>query len=231
MKYLFAIILLLFSVSKTADAQEYMYHHSLVTLSMGVAVPAYDFGSAKGINVSSYATLGTNIVAEASYFYSWHAGIAVMINYNVNPVDDTRLAEGYLNSSPAFRTVVANSESFRDLSGLVGMVFDIPANDYFSFVFKMMGGLRNVYKPATYIETTTIFSSINYYESSANETVFAFLGSFGVRAIVNEHFNVHLNASYIGSTFNYTYLRNSRVVNQEAHIGVLSISGGVSYFF
>ncbi len=111
------------------------------------------------------------------------------------------------------------------------MVFDIPVNNYFSFTFKMMGGLYNVYKPAALIKTTTVFSTVNYYESSTNETVFAIYGSAGVRAMVNDHFNIHLNASYIGSTFNFTYNRNSSEINQKAHIGVLSITGGVSYLF
>ncbi len=231
MKHVFVILFLLSSVIKIADAQEYIYKHGMATLSMGVAIPAYELGSASGIDVSSYATVGTNINAEIAYFYSWHAGVAFLFNYSVNPVDNVRLAQGYLDSSPAFKTVSAESESFRGISGLVGMVFDIPVNKYFSFTFKMLGGLYNVYKPAALINSTTVFSTVNYYESSTNETVFAIYGSGGVRGVVNEHFNIHLNASYIGSTFNFTYKRNSSEINQEAHIGVLSITGGVSYLF
>ncbi len=219
------------SICNIASAQEFMYQHRLVTLSMGVAVPAYALGNEKGTNVSSYATIGTNINAEGTYFYSWHAGIAVMFNYNINPIDTERLAEEYLLSSNAFKTVSAESESFHDISGLAGIVFDIPANDYFSFTFKMLGGLRNVYKPAALIKTTTVFSSVDYYETSTSATVFALLGTFGVKAIVNDNFNIHLNSSYIGSTLNFEYKRNNKDINQEAHIGILSIAGGVSYNF
>jgi hypothetical protein len=198
---------------------------------MGVAIPAYEFGSGSGINLTSYVKTGTNLRAEAAYFYSWHVGVAVMVNYSVNPIDNRRLEEGYLNSSTAFKTVSAKTEPFRDLSGLAGLVFDIPPNEYFSFTFKLMGGLRNVYKPTALISTTTVFSSIDYYETSDNKTVFAFLTSAGARVIVNEHFNVHIDASYIGSTFDFKYERNRKDKNQKAHIGVLSIAGGVSYSF
>ncbi len=208
-----------------------MYQRGLVTLSMGVAVPAYDFGRMKGVNLSSYANIGTNITAEVSYYYSWHVGVAFIVNYNVNPVDKNRLADGYMDASPAFKTAYAESEPFRDLSGLAGLVFDIPPNEYFSFTFKMMGGLRNVYKPTALIRTTTTFSTVDYYETSNNQTVFAFLTSMGGRVIINDNFNVHVAASYIGSTLNFEYYRNSKVINEKAHIGVLMMTGGVSYSF
>jgi len=198
---------------------------------MGVAVPAYDFGSGRGINLTSYVKTGTNIVAEATYFYSWHAGVGVMLNYSVNPIDNKRLEEGYLLSSPAFKTVSAETESFRDFSGFAGLVFDIPPNKYFSFTFKLMAGLRNIYKPTALIRTTTVFSSVDYYETSDNVISFTFLTSIGGRVIVNDHFNVHMAASYIGSTVNFEYERNRTEINQKAHVGVLSITGGVSYSF
>lgn len=231
MKHLFVILIIVAAVFKTAYCQEYMYQRGLVTLSMGVAVPAYDFGRMKGINLSSYANIGTNITAEAAYFYSWHVGVAFMLNYNVNPIDKNRLSNGYMDESPAFKTVNASTEPFRDISGLAGLVFDIPPNEYFSFTFKMMGGLRNVYKPTALIRTTTTFSTVDYYETSDNKTVFAFLSSIGGRVIINENFNVHLAASYIGSTIHFEYKRNSKTINETAHIGVVMITGGVSYSF
>lgn len=214
-----------------SHSQEYIYQRGLATLSMGVAIPAYDFGSESGISLTSYVKTGTNITAEVAYFYSWHVGLGVMLNYSVNPIDNNRLAEGYMLSSPAFKTVSAETEPFRDISGLAGFIFDIPPNEYFSFTFKLMAGLRNVYKPTALIKTTTLFSSIDYYETSDNVTVFAFLSSMGARVIVNEHFNVHVTASYIGSNINFNYYRNRKEINQQTHIGVLTILGGVSYSF
>jgi hypothetical protein len=95
----------------------------------------------------------------------------------------------------------------------------------------MMGGLRNVYKPTALIKTTTNFSTINYYETHDNKLVIAFLFSGGGRVIINDNFNVHFNASYMGSSVSFEYYRNKKLVNQEVHIGLLYIAGGVSYAF
>jgi len=231
LKHLLLTFLFIVCAVNVSHSQEYMYQRGLATLSMGVAIPAYDFGSGSGINLTSHVKPGTNITGEIAYFYSWHVGLGVMFNYSVNPIDNNRLAEGYMNSSPAFKTVTAETEPFRDISGLAGFIFDIPPNEYFSFTFKLMGGLRNVYKPTTLVKTTTLFSSIDYYETHDNKTVFAFLTSMGARVIVNDHFNVHVTASYIGSTINFEYYRNHKEITQKAHVGVLTILGGVSYSF
>ncbi len=219
------------AILKIASSQEYIYQRGLVTLSMGVARPTYGFGNHQGINLTSYAKTGTNITGEVAYFYSWHVGVAFLLSYNVNPIDENRLADGYMDASPAFKTVSATTSPFHDLSAMTGIVFDIPLNEFFSATFKMMGGLRNVYKPTALVQTTTTFSNVDYYETSDNKTVFAFLGSMGTRIIINENFNAHLMASYVGSKINFDYSRNSKQINEEAHIGVLVFSGGVSYSF
>ena len=216
-------------ISLQSYSQEFIYRRGLATLSIGTGVPGYDFGKQSGIYLSSYAKLGTSITGEVSYFYNWNVGINFMITYNVNPVDEGKLAAGYMLESPAFHTVNAKSEAFRDIAGLGGMVFDVPINDYFSVTFKTMMGLRNIYKPTASIETTTVFSEVNYYETHDNKLVFAFLFATGARVYVNDLFNVHLNFSYMGSTMNFEYLRNNKEISQEVHIGVLSIQAGVSY--
>ena len=231
MKHLFLILFFVAAIFKIASSQEYIYQRGLVTLSMGVAMPAYGFGNNRGISLSSYAKTGTNITGEVAYFYSWHVGLAFTISYNVNPIDKNRLANAYMDASPAFKTVSATSESFRDLSGMAGIVFDIPVNEFLSATFKMMGGLRNVYKPTALVHTTTAFSNVDYYETSDSKTVFALLGSMGCRVIVNESFNAHITASYIGSKIPFEYSRNNKTINEKAHIGNLMISGGVSYSF
>lgn len=208
-----------------------MYQRGLVTLSAGVAIPAYDFGKLQGINLSSYVKIGTNITAEAVYFYSWHIGFGVLLNYSINPINNEKLSEGYLLASSAFTSVTAETEPFRDFSGLAGFVFDIPANEYFSLTFKMMAGLRNVYKPTALIKTTTVFSSVDYYETSNNELLFAFLTSIGVRFKVNENLNAHFTAYYIGSKLEFNYNRSHKEINELSHIGVLQSTLGVSYSF
>lgn len=198
---------------------------------MGVAIPAYDFGTLQGINLSSYAKLGTSITGEVSYFYNWNVGINFMLTYKMHAINVDKLAEGYMLQSPAFKTVAAQSEAFRDIAGLGGLIFDVPMNEYFSLTFKMMGGLRNIYKPTALVETTTVFSEVNYYETHQNKLVVAFLFTAGGRVAVNELFNVVMNVSYMGSTFDFEYYRNSKLIDQKAHIGSLSIEAGVSYSF
>lgn len=214
-----------------SNSQEFIYNRGLATLSVGVAIPAYDFGNESGISLSSYAKTGTTISGEISYFHSWNVGFNFMFTYSVNSVDVDGLAEGYMNESPAFENVTAQSEAFRDFAGLGGLVFDLPLNDYFSFNFKMMAGLRNVYKPTALIETTTVFSEVKYYETHDNQLIMAFLFSGGTKFKINDIFSVHLNASYMGSHYDFSYYRNSKEVNQKTHIGLLNITCGVSYVF
>ncbi len=203
----------------------------MAKLSIGAALPAYDFGYGNSIDLTSCVKVGTNIAAEISYYYNWHFGFGFMLNYNLNPVDESRLADNYMNRSPAFKTVSAKSEAFRDVSGLGGFVFDLPVTDILMINFKMFGGLRNIYKPTALIETTTVFSNVNYYETHNNQLVVAFLFSGGLKLVVNDDFNVHLDASYMGSKIEFEYLRNSTTINQPSHIGILNFAGGVSYNF
>jgi len=95
----------------------------------------------------------------------------------------------------------------------------------------MMSGLHSVYKPAALIKTTTVFSTVNYYETSTNDMVFALLGSVGTRVKISENFSLSLSSSYLGSTFDFVFYRNNKEVQQETHIGVLSFQGGVYFIF
>lgn len=208
-----------------------MYYRGLISVSGGVAIPAYDFGDFSSTSLTSNANVGTNLCVEATYLYSFHVGLTFMINYNINTVDTKKLEDSYFNASPAFKTVSTDVGAFRDFSGLAGLVFDVPANDYFSVYLKMMGGLRNMYKPTAIIKTTTIFSSVDYYETDANDLVAAFLFSGGIRFVISEKLNLHLNSTYIGSVFNFEYVRNDDKISEKSHIGLLSINAGVSYFF
>jgi hypothetical protein len=114
------ILFISFLFLKLAYSQEYIYNRGLATLSIGVAIPAYDFGMQKGIALSSYAKMGSNISAEVSYYYNWNVGLNFMLTYSVNPIDENKLVEGYFDASPAFNTVSAETESFRDIAGLGG---------------------------------------------------------------------------------------------------------------
>jgi hypothetical protein len=212
-------------------SQGYMYNRGLVSLSIGLSIPSYGFGNNDGINLSSYAKLGTTISGEVSYFSSKHVGFGFILNYNVNPIDDDKLANAYRIQSPAFIDIDVTSKPFSDIAGVAGFIFDMPFNDYVSFTVRMMGGLRNVYKPSVLIQTKTIYTSIDYYETHTNDVVFAFLFGFGVKYAINDIMNVHFNSSYMGSMLELDYMRNKREVNQEAHLGALSLLFGASYAF
>lgn len=231
MKRIIVIFFLVIFTSLYSHSQGYRYNKGLATLSVGVAIPAYDFGTGAGILLSSYAKLGTNITGEISYMQNWNLGYTFMFTYSVNSVDTDGLAEGYMNASPAFKTVSAESEVFRDFAGLAGLVFDLPITDDLSFTCKMMGGLRNVYKPSALIETTTIYSEVNYYESNDSQTLMAFLFSGGARVKIDDIFSLHLNASYMGSTISFDYYRNAKEIIEKSHFGILSFTAGVSYSF
>jgi len=225
------LVLVIVLLGLKSNSQEFIYHRGLATLTMGVAIPAYDFGSGSGINLSSHVKMGTNITAEVSYFTNFHVGMNFMITYSINPINTDELADAYLLESPAFVTTSAEARPFRDLAGLGGMVLDIPVFDRVSMSFKMMGGLRSIYKPTSVVKTTTVFSGIDYYETHSNNVVFALLFSGGARFYINDYFNLHFNASYMGSTLNLEYFRNNKAINQKTHIGVLTMNAGVSYSF
>lgn len=204
----------------------------MAKLSIGPAIPSWDFGSgSSSVSLSSHAVMGTSICGEVTYFQNFNIGYTFMFLYNINPVNTDKLSEAYMNSSPAFTSVNSESQAFRDLSGLGGIVIDLPLNDLASLTFRMMGGLRNIRKPAALVNTTTVFSAIDYYEAPANDIMLAFLFSSGGKFVVSEQFNIHVDVSYIGSTFDLTYLRNRNKIEQEAHLANTVISLGVSYLF
>lgn len=213
------------------NAQSYMYRRGLAALSVGVSVPAYSFGNHTGTDIHSYVNYGASVVGEAAYFYSKHVGFNFLVYYNVNTIDDAKLANSYLTSSSAYQSVSAKTEPFRELSGFAGFVFDIPATEYLSFVFKMMAGLRGVHKPTALIKTTTVFSTIDYYETSDNQVAFALYSSMGGRIVISEQLNLNLNVSYVGSTIDFEFFRNSTPVTENVHVGILQFMGGVSYSF
>jgi len=225
------LFILSFIILTSSYAQGYMYNRGLVSLSVGLSIPSYGFGNNEGINLSSYAKVGASISGEVSYFSSKHLGFGFMLNYNVNPIDDDKLANAYRIQSPAFNDIEVTSKPFRDIAGVAGFIFDMPLNDYVSFMVRMMGGLRSVYKPNVIVETNTIYTSIDYYETKTNDVVFAFLFGFGVKYAINDIMNVHFNSSYMGSMLELDYTRNKREVNQEAHLGALSLLLGASYSF
>ncbi len=231
MKRIILYSFIFFFISSQSYSQEFIYNRGLATICVGAAIPSYDFGTKKGISLTSYAKLGTTITGEVSYFHNWNVGFNFLLSYTVNQVSINQLEEAYMNESPAFTSVTAESEAFRDIAGFGGMIFDVPVNEFFSATFKMMAGLRNVYKPSVLVKTSTVYSKIDYYETYDNKMAFALYFAGGARIKINDYFNVNINASYVGSTLDFEYRRNSKTINQTAHIGVLSFTGGVSYAF
>ncbi len=114
-------------ISASIYAQEFVYYRGMVKLSVGPAIPAWDLGSKDdNLNLSSHAKMGTNISAEVAYFHNWNVGYSFVFMYTTNPINTDLLSQSYMNSSVAFTSVESESQSFRDISGFGGLIFDIP---------------------------------------------------------------------------------------------------------
>ncbi len=203
----------------------------MVALSTGVALPAYQYGSFTGTDLTAYANTGFNLNGEISYFYSHYFGITFMANYNLNGINTNKLEQSYMNDTSSITNVNVNTSSCHDFAGLGGIVLNVPIEERVSMYFRMMMGLRNFYKPSATTKITDNTGVSTIVETSASDLLMALYFSAGGKVMLTESFNLHVNASYIGSTFELNYKSNSTEVNQDAHIGVLAINVGVSYIF
>ena len=231
MKQITTLLIIFLFATQVAEAQVYIYQRGLVTVSAGVAVPAYDMRNFKGFRVVNYAKNGTSVNAEIAYFYSRHVGVAFLTNFTINKVDELKLANSYLISNQLFTSVNVQSESIGTLAALAGVVFDIPVNKYFSFIINMMVGLNYAYKPAVLVNATTVFSNLQYYETRTNDMKFVLYNSAGAKLKLFDQVSAHIKASYVGSTYNFEYKKNTSEIKQESHMGILSLLVGISYLF
>jgi hypothetical protein len=224
-------VLFLLSTSVT-QAQYYYMVRGHVEGRLGVAMPLFNFGDKNGTQLARHANLGINAGGSIAYLYSRHVGLEFDINYNRNGVNETNLADAYVQTDTINNlSATASSGSFNDISGAVGLRFDLPVNEYFSFVFKMTGGLRSVYKPAATISVVTIDGLVVFNETSDNQIIFALYSSAGGKIQINDQLGINFAASYIGSKLDFEYTKNRAVTSENVHIGVLMLTAGIGYSF
>ncbi|MDP2722341.1 MAG: hypothetical protein Q8O72_06275 [Bacteroidales bacterium] len=225
---LFCFILLL----GKAQAQYYYLDRGLAEVHLGVAVPFFDFGSYRDLEVAHYANLGINAGAGISYFYSRFVAVEFDVNFNSNNVNTSKLADAYRRSDSINNiSATVNSGSFTGFSGVGGLRFDLPVNDQFSFVFKMMAGLSGIHKPAATINLLTISGPERIVETTDTQIMFAFYSVAGGRVKITDNLDVNLMISYIGSKVNFDYTRNKVPVHVTDHLGVIMVNAGVGYSF
>jgi len=224
-------VLFLLSTSVT-QAQYYYMVRGHVEGRLGVAMPLFNFGDKNGTQLARHANLGINAGGSIAYLYSRHVGLEFDINYNRNGVNETNLADAYVQTDTINNlSATASSGSFNDISGAVGLRFDLPLNEYFSFVFKMTGGLRSVYKPSATISVVTIEGAEKFTETSDNQVLFALYTSMGGKIQINDQLGINFGASYIGSKLDFEYAKNGAVTSENVHIGVLMLTAGIGYSF
>ncbi|MCF8348632.1 MAG: hypothetical protein K9G61_07445 [Bacteroidales bacterium] len=227
--WVFALFLLISSVTQ---AQYYYMVRGHVEGRLGVAMPLFNFGDKNGTQLARHANVGINAGGSIAYLYSRHVGLEFDINYNRNGVNETSLANAYLQVDTINNlSSSASSGSFNDISGAVGLRFDLPVNEYFSFVFKMTGGLRSVYKPSATISVVTIEGTEKFTETSDNQIIFALYSSMGGKIQINDQLGINFAASYIGSKLDFEYAKNGAVTSENIHIGVLMLTAGIGYSF
>lgn len=230
LKYLFLICFVVHVVS--AEAQYYRFDRGLTEAHIGVALPFFDFGKGKGTRLAQHAQTGFNLGGSVAYFYSRHMALEFDLNYNINSVNSSKLADVYAQTDTALiSSASVSTGSFHDISGMVGLRFDLPVNEYFSIVLKMMGGLRAVHKPEASINLSTISGPMKITETSDTQILFALYSSFGTRLKITDNLDVHMDASYIGSRIDFEFERNSIPITEPLHMGVIIISAGIGYSF
>ncbi|MFA5418399.1 MAG: hypothetical protein WC341_08070 [Bacteroidales bacterium] len=228
----YILLLSFFLLLGKSHAQYYYLDRGLVEVHLGVAVPFFDFGNYQGLEITHYANTGINAGAGISYFYSRYVALEFDINFNSNKVNSNKLADAYRHSDTVSNiSASATSGSFTGFSGFGGLRFDLPMNDQFSLVFKMMAGLSGIHKPAATINLLTVAGPVKLTETSDTQIMFAFYTAAGGRFKITDDLDVHMMISYVGSKVNFDYTRNKVPVNKTDHLGVIMMNAGVGYSF
>ncbi len=226
---LFFLLFLSFQV----NGQGYTYiNRGYTEAHLGVVRPMFDFGNKKGTQLARHANVGINVGGAAAYYYSRQVAIEFNLNYNRNGINKQGLADAYRNlDSLNFLSVKAETGSFQHVMLATGLRFDLAPNEYFSFVFKMMGGIGMIYKPESSITLNTTSGNQKYTETSDLQMVFTLYSSMGTRIMISDDLDVHLDVAYSGSKVDFTYKRNGIDIIENEHIGYLMIQAGVGYAF
>ncbi len=226
------IPILLFLVNQV-NGQYYTYiNRGYTEAHLGVVRPMFDFGKKKGTQLARHANVGINMGGSASYYYSRQVAIEFNLNYNRNGINKQGVADAYLNLDTLnYLSAKAETGSFQHIMGATGLRFDLAPNEYFSFVFKMMGGIGMIYKPEGTITLTTTSGDQKFTETSNLQMVFTLYSSMGTRIMISEDLDVHLDVAYSGSKVDFAYRRNGIDIIENEHIGYLMIQAGVGYAF
>jgi hypothetical protein len=228
------LLLSTFLLLGNVHAQYYYryFDRGLTEIHVGAAMPMFNFGSGNGTHLANHANVGLNIGSSVAYFYSRQVALEFDFNYNRNGVNTSKLADSYVNADTVINiSATATAGSFQDISGAVGLRFDIAPNEYFSFVFKASGGLRLVYKPEGTINLSTINGTQKFVETSDTQVQFALYSSMGARIKITDQMDVHFAASYMGSKINFEFKRNGSEVIEYTHLGNLMFNIGIGYSF
>lgn len=198
----------------------------------GVSVPFDTFGKNSGsLDYSGFATNGSNIGAEAVYFYSENVGFGGLLSYSSFKIDNNRMVGAYINSNSEYDTAYVNVNPFHTTVAVMGFYFDLPVSDYFAFTMKMLVGSHIVQKPEGVVTvddkagTRSIFT-----ETSTSDSQFALYTSAGIRINPYDNWNLTIELEYVGSKMEFEYQRNSSTTRSNAGIKTLVLSFGIAYF-
>jgi len=228
----YSLLLCLVVLAGNIKGQYYYFDRGLVEVNVGVAIPFFNFGDQHGIESAHYAKTGFNAGGSVAYFYSKHVAMEFNLNYNIHGVNTNKLADAYYQTDTINNIAAAVTVgSFHDFSGAVGFRFDLPVSEQFSFVFKMMSGLRGVHKPGATINLVTISGPSRIIETSDTQVKFAFYSAFGGRVKITEKLGVHVMVSYIGSNLNFEFTKNKVPVVTNEHLGVIMVNADVGLSF
>ncbi len=232
LKIKIGVVTLLLAIVSFAQAQRYYISRGHFDGRAGVSLPMFDFGDGDGTQLAAHASTGFNLGGSIAYLYSRHVGVEFNLNYNRNSVNSTSLADAYL-AMDTINTISASAKAgaFSDISGSAGLRFDLPVNEYFSFVFKMGGGLRSVYKPDANITLVTLQGTEKFSETSDNQIIFALYSSAGGKMQIRDQLYVNFAASYMGSKINFEFAKNGIATTENVHIGIVMLTVGVGYSF
>ncbi len=231
------IFLLIMTFNSSVMAQYHYYYRFKpwdkyqFSIQSGLSWPYDRFGNHSNLNFSSFATPGYNVTLQSIYFYTPNFGVGINLMLNINPVDNKKLAQAYVNSKDAFIDATATVSPFYETSVLMGIYYQVPLSDYFAFTFSMLAGMQTVYKPAGRVYVKGLFVTIPFVESKDEQTNFVFYYKFGMQIKLYRLVYLEASAAYIGSTYNFEYYRNNNKILQKQHIGELMFRLGVAFKF
>lgn len=231
--FISGLILVAFTLPKTAHSQyrPWNFNHFHVAVQGGVAWPYDRFGTGHNLKFASYVDKGYNVTLQGVYFYTPNYGFGINLILNTHPVDNKKLAEAYLKKNSAYTGATATVDPFYMPIFTMGMVFQIPLNEYFAFTGALQAGMQTVIKPAGDVLLTTVFSTVPITETGVTQSKFVIYYKFGAQIKVAKSVHIAIDAAYTGATYQMEYERNSESVSEPQHIGDVMYRTGIVFKF